>query len=139
MAKNIDILGSGWQFPPQFDQQRGQTAMVAAEENVRQSIQIILTTQLEERLFRSQFGVDLQQFVFAQVDEELERDITGIIFEALSRFEPRISIDNVELFDDESLAGLLYIHLEYTLLATQQPGNLVLPLDLNGGNVVTLQ
>ena len=65
--KNLDpekaFLGVGWAFPPALDVTRV-PAMVAYEEDIRQSIMIIMGTEPGERIMRPDFGAGLNRFVF---------------------------------------------------------------------------
>ena len=63
--KNLDpekaFLGVGWAFPPYLDVTRV-PAMVAYEEDIRQSIMIIMGTEPGERIMRPDFGAGLNRF-----------------------------------------------------------------------------
>ena len=47
-----EFLGVGWAFPPRIDSATGLPARVSYEEDIRQSILIILTTAKGERVMR---------------------------------------------------------------------------------------
>ena len=57
------FLGLGWAFPVRLAED-GTFAAAAFEEDIRQSIRIILGTNPGERLMRPDFGAGLQDFVF---------------------------------------------------------------------------
>ena len=48
--KDRSFLGKGWAFPPVFHTGVSPTAMVSDEEDIRQSLHIILSTRLGERV-----------------------------------------------------------------------------------------
>lgn len=53
------FLGTGWSFPPTFNNISGTVEMVSDEKDIFQSLHILLSTQLKERVMRSDFGCDL--------------------------------------------------------------------------------
>ena len=57
------IFGQGLSFPPRVDA-NGRIAWSAGEQNVRESIRLILLTEPGERLMRETFGCGLRQFLF---------------------------------------------------------------------------
>ena len=61
MADNrLPFLGNGWSFPPIFSNQGGKVDMVSGQSNVHKSIQIILSTNLGERVYHEDFGAGLE-------------------------------------------------------------------------------
>ena len=68
MGKSIkyehNFLGSGWAFPVTFSAGNSQLELTANEQNINDSIDIILLTKNGERCFEPQFGSGLQQFFF---------------------------------------------------------------------------
>jgi phage baseplate assembly protein W len=55
MAGADDFLGRGWAFPVAPDA-AGEVALVAAAEDIRQAILLILETEPGERVMRPEFG-----------------------------------------------------------------------------------
>ena len=45
MAGTRDFLGTGWAFPPRADEATGRMQTSSEEENIRQSVRIILSTR----------------------------------------------------------------------------------------------
>ena len=62
---STDFLGVGWKFPLQMDNQR-KVATSSYEENIKESIQIILGTAKGERQMRPDFGCGIHELVFAR-------------------------------------------------------------------------
>ena len=94
MASAIDpkraFLGSGLAFPPAADS-HGAIAMVSYEEDIRQSIQIILATNPGERVMRPDFGAGLRDFVFEPADLTTVNRLSARVRESLIDFERRMS------------------------------------------------
>ena len=60
-------LGKGLAFPLQINA-RGDIAMTAGEEDIRQAIRIILGTAPGERVMRPEFGCGIHDYVFSPAD-----------------------------------------------------------------------
>ena len=59
-----EFLGQGMKFPPQINKATGRFMTVDEEQSVRQSIYLILMTQLGERPLRENFGSNLMSYTF---------------------------------------------------------------------------
>ena len=59
-----DILGMGWSFPLRIDG-RGGIALSRYENDIEESIRVILGTAKGERPMRPNFGCDIHNIVFA--------------------------------------------------------------------------
>jgi phage baseplate assembly protein W len=68
MNQNISFLGTGWNFPPEFSK-RGNVIMVSAEEDIRQSLFILLSTSPGERVMQPNFGCGLKNQVYENINE----------------------------------------------------------------------
>jgi len=122
-----DFLGRGWAFPVQIDTATGAIASVEYELDVRQSIEIILGTSAGERVMRPTFGCGIHDLVFESVDVATMTRIESAVREALTRYEARIDVLNVNVNADNAANGELLIELEYRIRRTNQTGNLVYP------------
>jgi phage baseplate assembly protein W len=127
MRSDRSFLGTGWAFPPTFNRQTRQVEMVSAETDILQSIEIILSTQLGERLMRTDFGCDLSQFLFEELRQGLIARIQDLISDSLLYYEPRITVNNVHTDVSQSTIGLLLINIDYTVRQTNSRSNLVYP------------
>ena len=58
------FLGRGWGFPVTFGNQGRLVTMVDAEEDIRQSLEILLSTQVGERVLNPTFGWKRDALVF---------------------------------------------------------------------------
>lgn len=130
--KENNIIGKGWSFPPRFSvvNDEGIVEMVSDETELREALSIILTTIRGERFLRPDFGVNLREYQFAPITTALKMHMEDLIRHALLRYEPRVTLDNVTITDENSLDGILNIHVAYTINATNAKGNLVYPLYL---------
>jgi phage baseplate assembly protein W len=126
------FLGVGLSFPLSSDA-RGQVAMVAYEEDIRQSLQIILATNYGERAMRPEFGAGLRDFVFEPADISTMHRLQKRVQEALIDWEPRIAVNSVYVTLDRGTRSTLLISIAYTVRATNNVANLVYPFYLIEG------
>ena len=137
-AENLDVerkdfLGRGWAMPVELDPRTGLVASVAFEEDIRQSILIILETAPGERVMRPNFGCGIHELVFSAVDSTVIQRIRSVIEEALRRCEARIEVLAVTVDESPTSEGALLIELEYRIRKTNQVGNLVFPFYFREG------
>ena len=137
-AQNLDVerkdfLGRGWAMPVELDPRTGLVASVAFEEDIRQSILIILETSPGERVMRPNFGCGIHELVFAAVDSTVIQRIRSVVEEALRRCEARIEVLGVTVDEAATSEGKLLIELEYRVRKTNQIGNLVFPFYFREG------
>ncbi len=101
------FLGRGWSFPPGFTAGGAQVEMVSDIEDIHQSLQILLSTQLGERLMQEDYGCDLSGVMFEEVDQGLINRLTSLFDNAILNYEPRIKLENLEVSESETEQGLL--------------------------------
>ncbi|BBL70706.1 GPW/gp25 family protein [Methylogaea oryzae] len=128
---NNSFLGQGWSFPPSFSQGGRDVHQVKDEEDIQQSLQILLSTAQGERLMREDFGCDLQRFLFEEISQSLVNSLTGMISDAILYYEPRIALNQVNIDESEAMQGLLLISIDYTIRSTNSRYNMVYPFYLN--------
>lgn len=127
------FLGSGWSFPVTFSVGNHQLNLSTYEENVNESIDIILQTRNGERCMEGSFGGGLQQFLFKKMDETLKGEIAEAVTYALLYNEPRITVTNVDVQFRDVRGGAIEIFLNYVYNQTNTRHNYVFPFYLNEG------
>ena len=120
------FLGKGWHFPPSFSDNGRDVWQVAGEEDIRQSMQILLATAPGERVMLGSFGCDLKGFLFEEMDRGLITRLKGIVKDALLYYEPRIIVEEVEV-EPSDREGVLLIQVTYRVPATNSRWNWVFP------------
>jgi len=128
-----DFLGRGWAMPVELDPRTGLVASVAYEEDIRQSIRIILETAPGERVMRPNFGCGIHDLVFSVVDSTAIQQIRSTVEEALRRCEARIDVLDVTVEEAATREGKLLVQVEYRVRRTNQTGNLVFPFYFREG------
>jgi hypothetical protein len=133
MDERKDFMGRGWAMPVDIDPRTGLVASVEYEDDIRQSILIIIETARGERAMRPDFGCGIHELVFAAVDSKTLQRIRSEVEDALRRFEARIDVLAVTVDEDATSEGVLLIELEYRVRKTNQIGNLVFPFYFREG------
>ncbi|MEC4677997.1 MAG: GPW/gp25 family protein [Nitrospirota bacterium] len=131
MAEDQGFLGQGWAFPPQFSLGGNRLTLSAGADDIRQSLQILFSTQLGERTMQDGFGADLNTVLFEEVDQALINTLTRLMSDAILYHEPRISLDRLDVSESDSQQGLLLISMDYTIRSTNSRYNMVYPFYLN--------
>lgn len=98
-------LGIGWSFPPFFNKQEASVEMVADKDDIRQSLMILFSTKPGERLIAPQYGCNFRPFAFEIVDTEFINNLKQTIYQAISNFETRIELLEVEINPSEDTLG----------------------------------
>lgn len=133
MADTKDFLGRGFAFPPRVDPSTGRFLMADSEEDIRQSIYIIIMTRKKERAMLPEFGCNIHDYVFELPDSAYLSLVRREIIEALTRWEPRIIDTDVDFDLSQMAEGKVVFDITYTVRSTNNPNNLVFPYYLYEG------
>jgi len=68
---------------------------------VKNSIYNLFTTIPGQRILNPYFGLGLQKYLFNPVDEDIARLIGNDILRGLTRFEPRVRTNSIDVVADE--------------------------------------
>lgn len=121
------FLGTGWSFPPTFLENLATVHMVSDEEDIEQSLRILLSTYPGERITNLEYGCDLRSIVHRPFNSATEARIRDIITLAVLNFEPRIKLNDISIDSRHERDGLLSIKLFYTVVKTNIRYNIVYP------------
>lgn len=125
MAKRL----INWPLLPVPDA-NGHLAFPSLEDSVRQSIQIILRTRPGERLMRPRFGGGLDRMAHEQNTLTVRRQIHDLITESLNRWEPRILLDRVDVWQAEDRPSAVRADIVYRIRRTNEQRQLGVTMDL---------
>lgn len=120
------FLGRGWSFPPTFNRVSCTVAMASGDADIHQSLWIILSTSLGERIMLATFGCDLISKVFTALTTTTANAIATMVTRAITDWEPRVTVESVTVTDSE-LAGWIDISIDYVIRQTNSRSNLVFP------------
>ena len=127
MEKFTSFLGTGWSFPPRFEKQTNKVKLVSDEDDIRESLIILLSTRPGERVMNPLYGCNLDDLLFAPLNLTLKTYVIDLIETAILYFEPRIDLNKIEINENNDLEGELLIELDYTVRSTNTRRNLVYP------------
>jgi phage baseplate assembly protein W len=113
------FLGRGWAMPVTLDPRTGLVASAAYEQDIRQSILIILETAPGERVMRPNFGCGTHELVFAALDSTTLQRVRSTV--------------EVNVSEAATTQGELLVEIEYRVRKTNQLGNLVFPFYFREG------
>lgn len=139
MLEREKFLGRGWAFPPSFRRTRTGTSgveLVEAREDIEQSLHILLSTSLGERIMRPEYGCNLSDFQFEPPNASVVGFIRDLVSTAIIYNEPRIRVDRIAVHQpigQDALDGKLQIEIDYAIRTTNSRFNLVFDFYLNEG------
>ena len=125
------LFGRGIAFPPRVGAD-GRVAWSAGEENVRESIRIILLTDERERLRLAEFGGGLTRFLFEPNTATTRQLIRDRIQRALKEWEPRVRVESVSVDPDPKDRDAAIATITYRLVATRALERVSLNVALTG-------
>ncbi len=122
------FLGTGWSFPPTFNREAGSVELVSDEEDIRQSLNILLSTTLGERVMQPRYGCDLTNYVFENMNSSVIGYLKDRVKNAILYYEPRIVAEKIEVTAAESfdlIEGKFTISIDYSIPGTNSRFNYV--------------
>lgn len=129
------FLGRGWGFPPTFSRASFSVQMVEEGEDIRQSLLILFSTALGERIMVPEYGCELFELLFQALTTSLSTQMKVMVERAIVTWEPRIDVQSVVVAADGATPGLATITVEYVVRATNSRSNFVYPFYTNEANV----
>ena len=125
---NNAFLGKGWAFPPSFNKSTGTVGIVSDEEDIRQSLHILLSTSLGERVMQPDYGCNLQDYVFESLNSTTIGYIKERVANSILYYEPRIIVEQIEVTSEgsnDNLEGRFLIDITYSIPGTNSRFNYV--------------
>ncbi len=124
---NSDFLGRGWSFPPAFSRNRAGVDMLTGEADIASSLAILLNTAQGERIMLPQYGCNLDELLFENLDTRMKTLMADKIESAILYHEPRIELERVQLDENRDQEGVVLIEITYRVKATNSRFNFVFP------------
>lgn len=119
----------GWPWLPLPDE-HGRLEWPGLEQSVRDAIRIILSTRPGEQLMRPEFGGGLDRLLHAPNTLSTRRQIRDLVQESLSRWERRILLDAVEVWEVPNQPSHLRVEIAYRLARNGAPGSMNVTVQL---------
>lgn len=125
---NSDFLGRGWSFPPEFirSDQSG-VKMLHGEPDIESSLMVLLMTKLGERVMVPNYGCNLEDLMFENIDLTTKTYVKDLILTAILYHEPRIEVEKLSIDTINEYEGMVKIVIYYRIRATNSRKNFVFP------------
>ena len=124
------LLGRSVSFPFRVGPD-GRVAWSEGEVNIREAIEVILTTEPGERILLPDFGGGLRSLLFEPNTAETRARIQNLITTGLAQWEPRIVVQSVTVGQDPNDPQTAVATIVYTLVATQTQQSVSLSVALS--------
>lgn len=121
----------GWPLLPLPDA-HGAIAWPDLATSVRDGIRIILSTRPAEQLMRPEFGGGLDRLLHEPNTVATRREMRDLVRDSLTRWERRILLDAVEVWEVAGAASQVRVEIAYRLARTGEPGAMNVTVDLEG-------
>jgi len=122
----VTFIGRGLSWPMGVDH-TGSLALTSGPEDLDRSMRIVLSTAPGERVMRPKFGCRIWEMMFEPVTANLLGAMSEAVQDALARWEPRVTVTDVIVRQDDDDASLVRILVRYTVRTTNDERNLVFP------------
>jgi len=130
MAETLRPL-IGWPLLPVPDD-HGRLPYPTLEASVRESIRVILSTRPGEQLMRPDFGAGLDRLLHEPNTLATRRAIRDLVRDSLTRWERRILLDRVEVWEVSSEPSHVSVEIAYRLARTGVGATMNLTVQLEG-------
>jgi uncharacterized protein len=129
-------MGRGWAFPPTFSKQTCAVVTSETEEDIRQSLHILLQTRMRERVMQSSYGCNLDMLLFESITTTFLSFVKDHVSTSIRLYEPRVNLLQVTMDTRDLFSGAILIRVDFEVRATNRRDNIVYPFYLNEGTHV---
>ena len=131
LTEAIPFIGTGWSFPPTFNNGGELLDMTTGIKDIENSLHILLSTSLQERVMQPTYGSNLDSMLFETMNEHFRTYLKHLVKSAITYHEPRIKADDIQVTTDEAIEGKILIIINYTIRQTNTKLNYVFPFYVN--------
>lgn len=127
------FLGTGWAFPPEFNKASGSVEMAQGERDIQQSLEILLSTGIGERVMQPLYGCNLRDYQYEPLSNTFLGFLVDLVERAILFFEPRIVVENISITEPGDVLvveGMVLISIDYVIAGTNSRYNYVYPFYL---------
>lgn len=101
--------------------------MTEEAEDINNSLSILLSTIVGERVMDMSYGCNLEDMVFETLDTSVITYLKSKITKAVLFYEARIEIEKIEINTTGIPEGVILIEIDYIISATNSRFNFVYP------------
>lgn len=125
-TSEASFIGRGIEVPWRVDH-TGAIALTSGVSTIERGMRMVLGTAPGERVMRPAFGCAIWELLFEPINDNTLGLMAEATREALSRWEPRIDVDDVVVRPVDGSDGQVSIEIAYTVRVTNDKRNLVFP------------
>lgn len=118
-ASHLAPLQLGWPLSPTASD--GALAYPDLDQSIRDQIKVILLTRPGELLLHSTFGAGLEDLLHEPNTLATRRQVRDLIVDSVDRWEPRIVLDAVEVWELPDRPDAVRVEIAYRILRTGTP------------------
>lgn len=108
--------------------EHGRLAWPVLERSVRDTLQALLATRPGEQLMRPDFGAGLDRLLHEPNTLATRRRIQVLVTDAVTRWEPRIVLDRVDVLEVDGEPTQIRVEIAYRLQRTGEAATLALTM-----------
>ncbi|MGA2889702.1 MAG: GPW/gp25 family protein [Terracidiphilus sp.] len=101
--------------------------MAFDDEDINESLRILLSTAPGERVMSPSFGCGLRTRVFDSASAGMITELRDMVERAILFYEPRITLNSVNILIRDPAGGIIDIDIRYTVRTTNTRSNMVYP------------
>jgi phage baseplate assembly protein W len=121
------FLGTGWSFPPAFNNVPGGALMSGDEADIQLSLQILLSTRKGERIMLPDYGCNLDEMLFEPMTTTFKTYTSEMVKTAIIYYEARINLNSLTVDDSMETEGIIALRIDYSVKTTNSRFNFVYP------------
>ena len=103
------------------------------DDDIAESLYILLSTLPGERLMNPEYGCDLHSQVFKNITNSTKVIIEDLIATAILYFEPRVRLISVDVNDRGQMQGMITVSITYEVKGVNSRRNMEYPFYLAEG------
>ena len=103
------FLGRGWKYPVTFRESHKTVMLSQYEQDIRESLNILLSTERGERVMRPEYGTNIRDLLFEPLDVSTATLVGEEIKKAILLNEPRVFVESVILSESFSFVTIVSI------------------------------
>ncbi len=103
----------GWKFPVQVDKENGRIKTVEDNENIKQSVRMILETRPDERKIVPRFGADLRPYMFETINPGVISSLESEVENSVKKWESHVMDMNVNVKSETGTVSYLEASVDY--------------------------
>jgi uncharacterized protein len=121
------FLGTGWSFPPAFNNVTDNVLLTSDEADIQLSLQILLSTRKGERVMLPDYGCNLDEMLFEPMTTTFKTYISEMVKTAIIYYEARINLNSLTVDDSREAEGIIALSIDYSVKTTNSRFNFVYP------------